>query len=811
MKKILPILLFLVLAVPIQAQLKLNELMVKNVSAVMDDSFNYSMWIEVYNPDTKVINLGDYFFTDKISEPKKWKTNKISLPPKSYHVLWFEREEIEGHANFKLDPEGGKLYLMDYMGNIVDQVNYPKQYRNISYGRIDDNKNEWSFFMDHSFGKSNKNGTPISSVCSTPVFQTKAGFYEENVQVKFQTPIDDEIIYYTINGSEPTQKSRRYVPETEIDLDETTIIRAASFSENKIPSEIITNTFFVNERNFSLPVVSIVSDENNLYDPEIGIYVEGNNGKVNSTCDSEPKNYNQDWDRAANFEYFDENGNISITQELDIAIAGGCSRSHPQKSLKINPKKKYGNNKLNYNFFQNTRPQKQYKSLLYRNSGNDFTSTMMRDGFMQTLIMNRLDVEYQSYQPTVCFINGEYQGIQNLRERSNKDLIYTIYGLKEEDIRLIDEKEIPFDTEFQSMVSYAKNNDIADIEVYEEVKNMIDVDSYLNYIISQIYFNNGDWPHNNMKMWKEKKNGKWRPILFDTDFGWGLFGLPHSKTKNAIEYALSENLYRERALENIYMLRRLMENPIFEQKFINRFCIHISSTFETQRSLSIMDSIANLIRDEMIFHKKRYGSSITSFNSSFKKMETFANERPSIMLKYISDYFFSGKNNQVISISSNIGCATYLFGDEVIMDDLIDLNYFKGELVEIKANPVENYKFNHWELTNSDDKKVTYINSDTYSNFLNRNINIKAIYEYNPGTAIPIIKEDPISIYPKFTNSYVTIKYAKGKMVRIYDMVGNCKYNKCINNEEENINVSFFSAGIYIIKIENKTYKIIKS
>ncbi len=810
MRNFLLLSLYLTFFLPIAGQLRINEMMVKNISAVLDDSYNYSMWVELHNTGTESVNLSDYYFTDKTSKPQKWKTSAASIEAGAYHLLWFEREEVDGHANFKLDADGGSLYLITSTGVVVDRIHYPKSYRNTSYGRLS-NGDSWAQLSIHSPGKSNSGAKTLSLSSAKPVFQTPAGFYNNSISLTFQTPEEGETIYYTSNGDEPDLNSNKYLAGTKINLNKTTVIRAFSYSPDKIGSEIVSNSYFIGERNFDLPVVSIVTDAKNLTDDEIGIYVTGSNGKINSTCNKNPQNYNQDWDRAANFEYFDQEGVQQLNQELDIAIAGGCSRNHALKSLKINPRNKHGNNKLKYQFFPQTRQEIRYKSLLFRNSGNDFSSTMMRDAFMHQLIMGRLNLDCQSYQPAVCFINGEYRGIQNLRERSNHDLIYSIYGSKEEDIRVIDEKEIPVDSEFQAMVSYARKNDISDSEVYAQVQEMLDVDSYLDYMMAEIYFNNGDWPHNNMKMWKPI-DGKWRPVFFDVDFGFGLFDLPHSKTnpKNTLVYALSENLYRERALDNIYMLRRLMQNPSFKQKFIDRFCIHIASTFEEKRALTIMDNMSEAISNEISYHKSKYNQSNSSFTSGLNGMKKFAANRPDKMLGYIGDYFGLGTDYHTMKIASNIGIANYLFGseEEFIMDDAIDLKYFKGQEYNIRANPVAGYKFAYWEVTKGRTTKVEDIN---YTGILTTDISLKAIYEVDKDpNSINTPDNNRLSVYPTAKGNSIIIKDANGLQMKLHDITGNLRLSQIISSNKEDIDLSQFSNGMYIISIAGKTFKVIK-
>ncbi len=679
-----------------KAQLVINEIMPKNVSAVMDDAYNYSMWVEIYNVSEISCNLSNFYFTDDLSQPKKWRPSSKLIAPKAYCVLWFEREDRTGHASFKLEPDGGQLYLMSASSQVVDKVIYPKQHRNVSYGRAVDGRDDWVFFEDYSPGASNDNKATVSQRSSNPVFTTPGGFYSVALSIKFNTPATGDTIYYTMNGSEPTRNSTRYTNGSSISLTRTTPVRAKCFSAGRIPSEIVSTTYFIKERDFKLPVVSIVTTPANLSDNTIGIYVKGTNGITGNGMDS-PANWNQDWDRPANIELYGTDNVAHLNQELDIRISGGWSRMNGLKSLVLNSKKKFSNNKLDYDIFKATKPNQKYKSILFRNSGNDFSYSMMRDAYMASLISGRMDIDYMAYEPAVCFINGTYYGIQNLRERSNKDLIYSNYGLKEEDIHIVEAFDMPTDAEYLKLVNYLTGMNLSVQANYEKACEVMDVDNFLDYMMAEMFFGNTDWPHNNMKAWKKIEDGKWRWIMHDTDFGYGLYD-SNNYNHNTLTYVLDFNdsgITKENITRKI--MKALLQNADFKNKLIDRYCIHLSSTFETQRADHILDSLASRISTEIVYHKSKWGSS-RSFDSDLNIMRTFSSRRSTNMLGYISNKFLSSASTRTIEISSDNPKASYAFNSEKIVDPYIQLKSFNNRTVNIQATPVPGYSFKHWEL-----------------------------------------------------------------------------------------------------------------
>ncbi len=150
-----------------------------------------------------------------------------------------------------------------------------------------------------------------------------------------------------------------------------------------------------------------------------GIYVEGTNG-VEGFCYGKT-NWNQEWERQATFEYFTPDGIKKISTDAGIKINGGCSRTNPQKSLGVYFRDKYGPDEIKYPLF-NSKNVDRFKSIMLRNSGNDFNRTQMQDAMMQTLIMGQMDIDYMAYTPAALYLNGAYWGVQNIREKSSVGL-----------------------------------------------------------------------------------------------------------------------------------------------------------------------------------------------------------------------------------------------------------------------------------------------------------------------------------------------------------------------------------------------------
>lgn len=702
------LLMFLCMPLVASAQLVINELLAKNVSWNMDEGFNFSNWVELYNLSSSIgYNQTNYTFTDDLSNPTKWKPASKVLTPKSYSIVYFERDEMAGHATFKLKPEGGVLYLVNVGGVVVDSVSYPPQLRNISWARKTDASVPWGFSDVPTPGSSNAGGSFSNQRCGNPVFASPGGFYKDS-ELLFLSCDAGDTIYYSTDGSEPTRNAKRYTLPFAITT--TTPVRAKSFCKGKLSSDVVTATYFINQRETHLPMVSVVTNSTYLFDPKIGIYVngDGTNGKLGNGASS-PMNWNADWDRPVNYELYDTTHTVRLNQELDIKILGGWTKANPQKSIAVMPKKKFGNNKLKYEVFAATKPGMKYHDIQMRNSGNDFYYSMMRDAFMQSIVQRRLNLDYEAYEPAVIFYNGVYYGLQNLRERTNESFVYSNYGIDEDDIYEIEATNINVDTEndiatdaaYASFTSYLKNNDLTSGATYERVGQMMDIDNFISYNVAEIFFGNTDWPYNNCKIWRKRENGTWRWFLTDTDFGFNLWDTS-PQTHNTLTFALGENQagnisgYSVQPEWSTIILTRLMTNEQFKRKFIDKFAIHLSTTFAPARIDHIMDSLAAKISNELTYHKAKYGSSRTQA-ADLATMKSFSAVRATNMLNYLSARLVGSAPIVNLVLSSNVKQATYTFNEEIIPDPNLTLKYFQNRSFTLTPNPVPGFRFKQWE------------------------------------------------------------------------------------------------------------------
>ncbi|RPI03594.1 MAG: hypothetical protein EHM64_12080, partial [Ignavibacteriae bacterium] len=398
----------------------INEIMASNQTAWYDEDGDASDWIELYNKGTTAIHLSGWSLSDDTLNIQKWKFSGGTIEPGGHVIVIASgknRQTSPPHTTFKISASGETVLLADSSGKVVDLVTIPISGTDISYGRAGDGLLPW-IFQSPTPGSANT-GSIIHGIADSVSFSLPGGFYSSPIAVTLSA--GDSRIFYTLDGSNPDSTNTRYTAP--ISLQKTTVLKAVSFKNNYLPGRILTGTYFINEST-DLPVISLSTDPYNLFDPGYGIYT----------------NYKMDWERPAHIEFFEENKSPGFSEECGIAIHGSQAREWAQKSFAVKFDRDYGVPKIEYPLFPDFYVTT-FKSFTLRNSGNDFQYTHIRDAMMQTLVKD-LDIDYLEYRPATTFINGEYWGIYNIRERVSDHYLAYRHGVNPDSIDLLQDNMV---------------------------------------------------------------------------------------------------------------------------------------------------------------------------------------------------------------------------------------------------------------------------------------------------------------------------------------------------------------------------------
>ena len=606
------------------SQLIINEIQVSNLDMFLDVSENYGSWMEFYNPTGEDIQLDGCYLSDRYDNLRQYQIlNGTTVPAGGFAVLYFGHSASDPcQANFDLDMDGGTLYVSHADGSLFMEQDYPESITRASWARTTDGGTSWGYTADPTPGASNATSTFAAERLPAPTVNRESCIHTNSFNFSVSGIPAGCTLRYTTDGSVPTLTNGTATASRRFAVGKKTIIfRFRVFGDGYLPSPVVTRSYIYSERAFSLPVVSIVTDDRFLYGDSLGIMVRGKNGIIGFGQNS-PCNWNRNWDRVASLQYILPDGSVVADQEGTISVSGGWTRSNTPHSFKFKADKTCeGLNSVDYKFFSD-KPHLKHKTLYFRSGGSD-TSCRLKDPALQVIIQTSgMDVDCQAYQPTVHFINGEYKGLINLREPSNKQFVRANYNLDPEDEMdlfemgrgdYVGHAVCPI-VGYQQMCgtkdamnelrTYSKK--CTDPEAYQEVCRRLDMDEFINYMALELFLANGDWVNykNNMRGWRPRTDdGRFRMILYDLD---AAFGLPDNFNNYFANYFMIQNV-RTGAPEEFdicCLFRDLCNNASFRKQFIDTYCLVAGSVFEPTRVFSVVDSLAANIKDMLAYEGK---------------------------------------------------------------------------------------------------------------------------------------------------------------------------------------------------------------
>jgi len=519
-----------------------------------------------------------------------------------------------------------------------------------------------------------------------------------------------------------------------------TVIRAKAVKPGAMSSKETAHTYFVTPQDrdrYTLPVVSFAIQEDYLFGYESGIYVPGviyDNWRSNNSGNPDggtPANYHQrgiEWERPAHMELF-ESGETeaSLNQLMGVRIHGGWSRSFAMKSLRLYARNMYSDNRFYHRIFPDL-PYTAYNRLMLRNSGNDFEYTLFRDAAMQKVV-GHMNFDIQAYRPAIVFINGEYWGIHNFRERYDRHYLSRVYDLEDDRVDILEGNATVKEgsnAHYNETIQYIETHGLSADEHYEHIKTRIDVENFMDYQIAQIYLGNEDWPGNNIDYWRYQtdqydpdapygKDGRWRWLMYDTDFGFGLYN--RSPDSNTLAFATHPNGPSwPNPPWSTFLLRRFLDNDTFRNKFINRFADQLNTAFGSERVHRIIDEMADVLAPEITEQIERWNrpawGSYDGWQNEINIMRNFTASRPHHVRNHITDYF-NLQSQTEITVNVNESSAGYVRVNTVNIKGTtpgVDPapypwtgTYFHNTPITLKAETYPGYVFSHWEGYDGDE------------------------------------------------------------------------------------------------------------
>jgi len=630
------------------------------------------------------------------------------------------------HLNFKISSSGDTLLLTDSSGILADSLVTGNIPTDVSLGLQPDGVDSRWFFDHPTPGKANTSKAFPEVTYSDPIFSMPGGIYSLPLDIAISGASPGDSILYTTDGSEPKKGSLLYT--NPIHFSSGKVVRAVITGPGRMKNKPITHSYLIRADKPDIATISLSTDPPNFFNWDTGIYVLG--PRASPDMPNFGANFWQDWERLIHIELFETDGSLGFESDAGVKIFGAWSRANPQKSMAFYSRGRYGADVFDYKFFPDL-PFTEYNNFILRNSGNDWNNTMFRDALMGRLL-DHTNIDRMAYRPAAIYLNGSYFGLLNIREKINEHFLALHHGVDPYQIDLLEFNGSPVNGDaehYNKMIDFLNGNSPFFIANYEKVKTMMDVENFMEYEIAQIYFNNTDWPGNNIKFWRPRTpEGRWKWILFDTDFGFGVWDdVVYRPSYNTLEFALEPNGPDwPNPPWSTFLLRKMMENLDFRNDFINRFADRLNTAYSYQTVLNHINQMAAGIETEIPHHLSRWnqwGENTDTWKANVNTMRAFASSRVSYMRNYISQHF------------SNLGYVSLKITTSGSQTGIVKLNtlvlnsfpwegtYFMKVPVKLTAWPNPGYRFVMWEGPVADPWSV----STTIT--LTQNTTVKAVFE----------------------------------------------------------------------------------
>ena len=781
----------------------INEILASNTNSIQDEDSSRQDWIEFYNSGATAVNLLGFGLSDDPLFLYKWTFPNVTLNAGQYLIVWAsdKNRSVSGnplHTNFKISGSGEALFLTNTSGVTINSVPAVSLQADISYGRFPNGTGPYVFFGTPTPNAVNAT-TGFSEALSPPVFSQASGFLTSGFNLTISSPDPGTTIIYTLDGSEPDENNLsgttynyrnqyarnpgqtfgpflfntfqtltysapiavadRTPQPNKISAISTTydfnppyfpngtiykgnVVRAKVIKPGALSSKSVSKNYFITPSGagkYTLPVLSLCFDENDLFDYEDGISVAGIDFETwrlanpTRTPTRQWGNYERDGianERKANMHYF-VNGLEKINQDIGLRVRGAFSRVYPSKSWNIAARSDFGDDNLSYKFFSDE-PYTSYERLSAKTGGSDFYNTMIRDPLNHQLVKDlRMDTE--SHQPMVVFMNGEYWGMLNMREKYDNNYFKQVYNIDAVDLienqNAVQEGDI---VDYNNMYSYISSNSFTSDANYAFIQTRMDTDNFIDYFTTNIFTQNDDWPGNNIVFWRKKTagfvpsapyghDGRWRWAIHDMD------STLDEADHNSLADATATNGTSPNPSWSTLILRKLLQNNTFKNDFINRFADLMNTNFLPSRIIAKQNELTSVIAPEMPNQYFRWKAPLNNSDWQYHLNEhvNFANQRPAFQRNHIRSKFGISSNiNATLNVSNydhgyvKISTIEIKDGTPGIIGNPYPWTgiYFSGIPLKLKAIAKPGFVFSNWTgASTSTDAEITITPTANFS------------------------------------------------------------------------------------------------
>jgi hypothetical protein len=711
------------------------------------------------------------------------------------------------HSNFKLESNGESVFLSDPSLTTISSLYINSPQTDVSIGSSPDasTNNQW---MEPSPGSSNNAAIVYTDSLKAPVLSVPTGILNNVIYLKITNPNADSIptkVVYTLDGSEPTLNSTEYIGDS-IFIFQASVVRAKAFPlsmNNYLASHDTYGTYLFNI-DHSTPILLITTQNSNLYGGQ-GIF----------------DNPNSDWLRAAHVTWLDKEGDHPALFQTRTAIrmdgGAGGSRGNPQRSFRLSfDHAALGEKTVNLPLIPAIPFRNKYSDVYLRNGSNQWLNFPQKDACQVSMMSKGTNNYYSSMEPVSVYINGQYFGLYDLREKFNTEYFDERENIKKDSIDILSMSY------FYNLVLRAVEGKVEDFTndytlfnaldptsptYLTEADQYFDLAHYSDYIIGESWMGNVDWPGNNIKIYRSNKsNYRWRFALIDLELSMQPNGWT-SCTDNGIRYMLDQST--DNPYINIWL--QSIQNLTYRNSFINRYADLMNTSYLTDTLLATEQSFFNKMVLEMPKEYQRWGDP----NNIAGQMDNYINNHLIFrqQLACRNEIVMENLRNE-FQLTKEVKVELAIFPDSagtIKLNSIQPKNYpwqglyFDGVPIQLTAIAEPGYSFVKW-LPNS------FI-SDTLNPTFESNVNIDSTLFTAVFKLIPPPPDGPtisFVLYPSPSSNSITIEHtnstlAKNVHFQIYDLNGRVlsQGNLDQSSKKTAINISTLNAAMYLIRITN--------
>jgi len=610
--------------------LRINEVMYSNGRTWVDDDGDYPDWIELKNMSDKPLDLEGCHLTDNPGQVTKWTFPSVTMKPGALLVIFTSGKnrtdtDRELHTNFSLSRKEFVL-LTAPDGKIIEKTLLSESLPEESSQGFDVT-GKWTFFPIPSPLRENREG--IAQKLPEMKFSHEPGIYEKTIELAMTIKNGEGEIHYTLDGKDPVWESPLY--KESLQLDKSRVIKARVFSGENNFGPVLCGSWFIGIKH-NLPVISLISDKDDLFDREKGILVKGNYAQKDFPYLG--ANFWQDWEKKTRIEMYNTEGGREFSQTGGLKIFGAFSRGMDQKSLQVIFRRDYGESRLKYPLFPGY-DRYSYKSIVLRTSGQDAFRTKIRDALTARLA-SAIGMDTQEYRPVVLYLNGRYWGLYNIREKMDKYTLAWKNRLGNPDnIDLIQANRTVMDGDYDrysTLLRFIRKNPLSKEENYKLIQTMINLDNYMDYLIVQTYVGNVD--SGNIRFWREKNDSAlWEWIVFDTDYSY------YKYKDDSISFWFNPKGTGYNNLFSTELTNSLLKNKQFRTAFRKRYKERLDGPLSAETVIAGVNDMTALIKDEMPAQVKRWQlNGGKSVEKQWEDIRKFARRRPIYIMRYLDKY-----------------------------------------------------------------------------------------------------------------------------------------------------------------------------